>query len=290
MPKLTAKKQGGFWQRPAKGRKAKKTRWTPAVLTAHLRRTAIGAGAVGAVVAIAIVIMTDLPGRAWQATADAGWGLTEQAGLRVEELVVYGLSRTSAADARAALAIDRGTPILQVDVRGAHERLTSLPWIASARIRRQLPDRVLVEIVERTPLAIWRDGRRIGIIDTAGVLIMPVVPGGLEHLPVITGHEANDAAPDFLAALKQRPDVGARIVASRRIAGRRWDVQLDTGVVVRLPNDDLAHAFDRLKQHIDDGTIANEAVVAIDLRQDDRLIYKLTPEALALLAELKESS
>ncbi|MEM1398301.1 MAG: FtsQ-type POTRA domain-containing protein [Pseudomonadota bacterium] len=288
MPKLAAnaKKRAAN----AGGKKAKK-RWTPATLAQQLRNTAIGAGIllVGALTVVAI--KTDLPQRLWVQTIETGWAISGNAGLRVEELVVYGLHRTSAGDARAAIAIDRGTPILRVDMREAHTRLTSLPWVERASIRRQLPDKIVVAVEERQALAIWRNGRRLGIIDTAGEPIMPVVPRGLEHLPLVTGDFANEAAPDLIASLKRLPDLQARITASTRVAGHRWDLVMDNGVVAHLPAEGLDAALDELIALIKDEAVIERDLLAIDLRQSDRVLLDLPPDVTdALAAARKEKS
>lgn len=288
MPKLSKSGMGWLW--PFSGRRKTKRRRDHASLTIQLRNTAIGSAVILAVVAVVIAIKTDLPSRTWQQAGELGWATTEKMGLRVEELVVYGLRRTSAADAKAALAIERQTPILRVDVQAAHERLVSLPWIKNAKIRRQLPDQIRVEIEERSPLAIWRRGKTIGIIDSDGEPIMPVVPSGLEHLPVIAGHEANEAAPALLASLRQRPDLSARVAASKRVAGRRWDLVMDNGVIVRLPTDDIDRALDELGVLMTDQAVIERNVLAIDLRQDDRLLLRIPPEVQTWLAEQKEKS
>ncbi|MEO1248313.1 MAG: FtsQ-type POTRA domain-containing protein [Pseudomonadota bacterium] len=288
MPKLKNKGIGWLW--PFSREKRGRGKRGHASLTAQLRNTAIGSGVILAVVTVIIAIKTDLPARAWHQTGEFGWSMTEQAGLRVEELVVFGLRRTAAADAKAALAIERETPILRVDVQAAHERLVSLPWIRDAKIRRQLPDQIRVEIEERNPLAIWRRGKTIGIVDTDGVPIMPVVPSGLEHLPVIAGQEANEAAPALLAILDQRPELAARIAASKRVAGRRWDLVMDNGVIVRLPTEDIDQALDELGVLMTDQAVIERNVLAIDLRQDDRLLLRIPPEVQTWLAEQKEKS
>ena len=293
MPKLKKQGAGWMWPFPTKKQKTKrqkKHRRDHASLVAQLRNTAIGSAAVLVVIAVIIAIKTDLPSRVWHQAGEAAWASSEQVGLRVEELVVYGLRRTSAADAKAALAIERQSPILRVDVRAAHERLVSLPWIKSAKIRRQLPDQIRVDIVERHPMAIWRRGKTIGIIDSDGDPIMPVVPSGLEHLPVVTGSQANEAAPHLLASLRQRPDLASRIAASKRIAGRRWDLVMDNGVIVRLPTDEIDQALDELGVLMTDHAVVERNVLAIDLRQDDRLLLRIPPEVQSWLAEQKEKS
>jgi cell division protein FtsQ len=56
-------------------------------------------------------------------------------------------------------ALDRKTKAPQplVDVAAIRERLLQFGWVKDARVSRRLPDTLVIDIVERTPAALWQD-------------------------------------------------------------------------------------------------------------------------------------
>lgn len=80
-----------------------------------------------------------------------------------------------------------------LDVRQAD--LQRLPWVDRATVMRLLPNRIRVNIVERTPVAFVRQGSRVGLVDASGVLLdMPQDIAGDPNysFPVLTGISQDD--------------------------------------------------------------------------------------------------
>lgn len=86
----------------------------------------------------------------------------------------------------------RGSPILSVDLAEARAELEASPWIRSARVTRDLPSRVVVEIDERRPLA-WFAGAdaRFRVVDADGVVIAVLDGQPVDYLGIA------GAAPDL---------------------------------------------------------------------------------------------
>ncbi|TIP77213.1 MAG: cell division protein FtsQ, partial [Mesorhizobium sp.] len=62
--------------------------------------------------------------------------------------------------------------------------------------------------------------------------------GGKQSLlPLIVGTGAPAKAPDFLARIKKYPELAARVKGYIRIGERRWDLKLENGITVKLPED-----------------------------------------------------
>ena len=80
-----------------------------------------------------------------------------------------------------------------LDIRQAD--LQRLPWVERATVMRLLPNRLRVNIVERTPVAFVRQGSRVGLVDASGVLLdMPQDIAGDQNssFPVLTGISQDD--------------------------------------------------------------------------------------------------
>lgn len=96
-------------------------------------------------------------------------------------------------------AQDTNKSVLRVPLDDRRAALESIPWVDHAIVSRILPDRLRVEIVERTPVAFLRSGTELGLIDAHGVLLDRPVEGDFQF-PVISG--ISEATP--LAQREQR--------------------------------------------------------------------------------------
>jgi cell division protein FtsQ len=73
--------------------------------------------------------------------------------------------------------------------------LENLPWVEHATVMRLLPNRIRVQVKERTPVAFVRQGTQIGLADASGVLLDMPANAAAEHysFPVLTGVAASDS-------------------------------------------------------------------------------------------------
>jgi cell division protein FtsQ len=90
--------------------------------------------------------------------------------------------------------IPSGVNILSVDLDRVRQRVTEHPWIASALISREIPDRIRIDIVERKPVALIK-GRQFYLMDNGGVCFTSAEPGDYGGLPIITGLDPEILTP-----------------------------------------------------------------------------------------------
>jgi cell division protein FtsQ len=89
-------------------------------------------------------------------------------------------------------APDRGRSVLRVPLSARRAQIEALPWVKSATVRRALPNRIEVEIVERMPIAFLRDGTDLFLVDEAGMILDRPLSADF-RFPVVTG--VNSAMP-----------------------------------------------------------------------------------------------
>jgi cell division protein FtsQ len=89
-------------------------------------------------------------------------------------------------------ARDRGHSVLAIPLDKRRSALEELSWIESASVQRILPNRIRVEITERTPIAFLRNGTELALIDAHGVILdrphgedlqFPIMTGLPENMP-----------------------------------------------------------------------------------------------------------
>jgi cell division protein FtsQ len=87
---------------------------------------------------------------------------------------------------------DRNRSVLRVPLDDRRSQLEQIPWVESARVQRILPNRLRIELTERTPVAFARNGNELALIDAHGVILdrpkgedlhFPIVSGVSEDLP-----------------------------------------------------------------------------------------------------------
>jgi cell division protein FtsQ len=87
-------------------------------------------------------------------------------------------------------ARDRNRSVLQVPLDERRSQLEALPWVESASVQRVLPNRLRVELTERTPIAFLQNGTELALIDVHGVILDR--PEGEDlHFPIVTGMSEN---------------------------------------------------------------------------------------------------
>ena len=194
---------------------------------------------------------------------------TADAGMTVQSIQTEGQNRVSTATIRAALAIDVGTPIFEVDLDATRDRVQDIGWVESAIVERRLPSTLHVSIIERTPVALWQRNQQLVMVDRAGKEITTESVGRFGHLPVIVGDGALDHMPTLLDAMATAPLLSERVQAAIWIGGRRWTLHFDNGLEAKLP-----------EVEIGDHRLLDEPIAVVDLRLPDRTIFRSRPPEL----------
>jgi cell division protein FtsQ len=229
-------------------------------------------------------------GWAWQsgwiaqtwATAVAGVvAASADAGLAVRQVLVEGREETASEDLMAALQVSRGEPILALAPTEIKARLEALPWIRSATVERRLPDILYLKLEEFEPMALWQRSQELVLVSRSGEVIPVPKIAPFGNLPVIVGDGAPAHAPGLFEMLALEPDLGRRVVAAVRVSGRRWNLRLDSGTDIELPETGAAAAWQRLARLDREHGVLARDVMTVDLRLPDRLVVRLSPETAA---------
>jgi cell division protein FtsQ len=229
----------------------------------------------------AVVILSRTPSgqSALSAIYDRGMQMTASLGLVVSDIDVQGRETTDVPTILAALAANRGTPILAVSPSQAKAKLEALPWVRSAAIERRLPGTLYVKLVERHPLAVWQHAGKQELIDNEGEVI-PVPAsdlGRFSKLPSVVGETANKHAAALLAILAREPELAARVTAMVRVDDRRWNVRIDNTIDVMLPEEKPDEAWTRLAAIERESSVLKRDVQSVDMRLPDRLVLRTAP-------------
>jgi len=207
--------------------------------------------------------------------------LTSWGGLAIENVQITGQSETAETDVLNALAIDTLPSLVTFDVDAARARVEALPWVQQATIKKLYPDTLQVAVVERTPYAIWKHDDVISLVDKDGKVIVDDVGDRYSALPFVVGPGAGKRAAEFAALVAGAPTLAPRIRAGVLVSERRWNIALDNGVELLLPEEDPAGALVAASALDGENGLLSRDIAAVDLRQPDRLVVRLTDAGLS---------
>ncbi|MEI9994937.1 MAG: FtsQ-type POTRA domain-containing protein [Rhizomicrobium sp.] len=213
--------------------------------------------------------------RAFAAVDTATATTLDDAGFGISKVHLAGNQRTPAESIIAALGFEPGQSIFGADVQTARLRLKKLPWVADADVRRRYPDDISVRIVEKLPFAVWQaPDRKVWVVERDGGLITTDGVDEFRRLPILAGAGGSNAA-DIVDAVATHRAVTARIRAYRRMEERRWDLILDDGVVVQLPETGWSKELDALEHLIIDKGVLERDVTVVDMRAPQQYFLTL---------------
>jgi cell division protein FtsQ len=205
---------------------------------------------------------------------------TTAMGFAIEDVKVSGNRETSEIDILERLGLDGTTSLVALDVKDARAKLADLPWVQDVSVRKVYPGTIEIALKEREAFAIWQHGNDLSLIEKNGSVIAPLRDNKFSSLPLFVGRDAETAAAGFADEFDNWPEIKARVKAYIRVAGRRWDLRLDNGIVVKLPEHNVPRAMDMLATLEGEEGLLERDIAAVDLRLEDRTTVRLTEGAL----------
>ena len=201
------------------------------------------------------------------------------AGFRISSVILNGRKQLTQDEILAIGGINGRSSLLFVDAAAVRDKLKANPWIADANVLKLYPDRLQIDVTERTAFALWQEEGKLAVIADDGAVLENYVPSRFVKLPLVVGKGADAAAKDFIALLDRYPQVRAVTKAAIYVGERRWNLRLNDNLDVRLPENDVGNALAMLSKLDREDRLFSRDIVAIDMRLPDRLSVRLSEEA-----------
>jgi cell division protein FtsQ len=202
---------------------------------------------------------------------------------RKDSITIYGLNYASRAKVQRVFAADFDHSIFGIPIEERRRRLLAIDWIESASVSRIWPDRLVVRIRERRPVAFVSSRSGVLLIDAHGVLLEEP-PQAQFSFPVLAGirEEETDASrrDRVRAFLDFQQEMGflAKDVSEVDTADPeniRVVSQMDRRAVTLLMGDgNFARRYQNFVSHYPDIRKRSPDAKAFDLRLDDRITVK----------------
>lgn len=243
----------------------------------------------GAAIALALVIASaaGVPALASEQIA----GLAARAGFEVRHVDVRGVKNLNELKVYERVLAEKNRAMSQVDIGQLRNELIQLSWVEDARVSRQLPDTLVIDIVERKPHAVLRRDSRFVLIDSTGHELENVSAARAKGRLVVAGPGAGEQVVALSALLEAAPALKPQVREAEWVGNRRWNLTFKSGQVLALPEGERQSAgalvsFARL-----DGTnrLLGGRVAAFDMRAPDRIYFRVPGRAQAD-AEAKQAA
>jgi cell division protein FtsQ len=221
----------------------------------------------------------------------------ETALVHPEQIALAGNHYVAPASVLRIFSSDRGRSVLRIPLDERRRQIEALPWVERATVRRVLPNRITVEIAERTPVAFLRGAGDMALIDAHGVILDRPTSGNF-HFPVITGItegmplDSREVRMQLFSGFTQqvesvRPDAVDRIsevdlsddhdvratltgfepvVATSATPDSQPPLRVDAPVIVHFGDSDFAGKYQTLVQDFNDWRAETGAIESVDLR------------------------
>jgi cell division protein FtsQ len=152
--------------------------------------------------------------------------------------------RVSPGQIEKAVASYARAGFMSADLDDIQRAVETLPWVEHARIQRRWPNSLHVTVIEQTAAARWGES---GLLNTRGELFVRSATHVPAELPRLSGPDGTESqvAQRYLAAQGRMLEAGMRIAALRLDARGAWEMDLDSGVTVRLGRRDVEDRIDR---------------------------------------------
>ncbi len=206
--------------------------------------------------------------------------VSARSGFAVDQVRVTGHQETSEIDILEKLELDGWTSLVGFDADQARTRISELPWVKIASVRKVYPDALEVQIEERRPFAIWQHGSQLTVVERNGDVIAPFGAGRHAVLPLVIGYGAAEDAAIFVDKIKALPELASRVKGYIRVAERRWDLRLENGITLKLPASGEDVALAEVLRLDREGGLLSRDITAVDMRLADRVVVQLTADAV----------
>jgi len=244
-----------------------------------LRRGVTGAMfTLACAVVLLIATWLGVPGIVGTAVAE-GVG---RAGFRVEQIEVTGLKRMERMSVYAVALDQQSRAMPLVDLAKVRERLLDYGWISDARVSRRLPDTLVIDIVERTPAAVWQNNGQLMLIDAAGTLLEPVSPDAMPRLPLVIGDGANAQEAAYQRLLEAAPTLKPTVKGAVWVGERRWDLVFESGERLQLPEGELAStkAIAKFAELDRKDRLLGRGYLRFDMRDPAKLVVRTSGQTM----------
>ncbi len=196
--------------------------------------------------------------------------ITADIGFNLENVLIEGQVNTKSQDILSTLNADTGTSILSIDLDEVKSQIEKISWIKKSIIERRLPSTIYIGIIERIPIAIWQVNQKLYLVDDEGYKITNSNIEKFANLLHIVGPDANIYAKNLLDTLNLYPELISKIVSAVRYGERRWNLNFQQQITVKMPESGFEKALEYLSELQKSEKLFDQNLKSLDLRNPSK--------------------
>ena len=197
--------------------------------------------------------------------------LSQNLNLKVDHMYISGVENTDVKDLREAIEIDKGEPIFSVSTAEIRSQVEALPWVRIAQVQRILPNALKIKIFEHKAIATIKFDDQQWALNSKGELI-DTVGAEFNHLLELSGNQAKENAAGLFSLFANWTDLLFLVKQAEFIGKRRWNLYLENGTIILLPEENVRYSLKVLKILNEQQRILNKKKIKIDLRNVNKHI------------------
>lgn len=202
---------------------------------------------------------------------------SHDAGFELRKVNVRGTSNLNELKIYQIALADRDRAMPFVDVAQLREKLLQLSWVEDARVSRQLPDTLVVDIVERKPVAVVQKADRLVLIDKDGHELEVVSAERARGKLLLKGPGVSRQVAALTELIEAAPALKPQLRSAEWVGNRRWNLTFKTGQLLALPEGKEASAKALMTFAQLDGRtrLLGGKAQAFDMRAPDRIYLRV---------------
>lgn len=200
-------------------------------------------------------------------------------GLRVASVAVTGNHELSVEEVFAAAAMPTTASLPFLDIAAVQARLKQIPLIAEASVRKLYPNKLAIDISERSAFALWQREGQVHVVSADGTAIDALRDDRFINLPHVVGQGANKRVKEYVGILLEVPELANQVRAGTLVGERRWTLKMKNGVDVKLPEEEPAKALTLLAEVDRDTHLLSKDIIGVDLRTPGHIVVRLSEDA-----------
>ena len=198
----------------------------------------------------------------------------------VTEMSIKGASPELAGKIRNAAGIRFPFSYLDFDLDELRDVLHRVREVKRANLRVHPSGILEIDIIERVPVVVWRNRSGLELLDKEGVSVADIPGRALRpDLPLVTGDGVQPRIKEALRLVDAARPLGGRLRGLVRVGERRWDVVLDHGQRILLPDERPLAALDQVIHLHQSQSLLTYGLEVIDMRLPNQLTLRHMAEA-----------
>ena len=197
-------------------------------------------------------------------------------GFTIKNIDIDGIKNLSHTEVLNIFAYYKGKNIFNVDLNKIHTEISKNNWVKNVYLKRVMPNKIKVSIIENKPIGIWQNTLGNNILTREGVLISNYKTDILKMgLPIIKSEKIDQNIFKIIKILKTNKQMADDIWSLSYINMRRLDLHFKQGLTVRMPSENFTKAWHLVTKLNQKYNILNLGLTEIDLRNSKQILGKI---------------